>query len=350
MPGRDYMGIDYRPDHSFRIPRPDLSTTLGTPNACNRCHYDKTNKWSQEYMIKWYGTKQRPHYGSILAAGRALDPESLDDIVKLSGDRLYPAIVRATALEFLASYRDEKSNLAYTRALTDEEAIMRQTAARNLPEPDPQKLYSLLTPLLYDPVTAVRLEAAQRLTVLPDDMMKGDLKAKFNTVLAEYKQAMEHTGDFAASRHNLGNMYANLGKTELAVQHYRKAIEIDDGFYPAKVNLAMIYNGMGQNSDAERLLREVVAQQPELHQMKYSLALLLVEESLSDRRVWLVRARGADPFVLVIDSSGCIERLFQSPSAEQRRRAPLAVNVPDGFRDLDLSLGRHLLLDQRHGE
>ncbi len=42
MPGRIYMGIDYRPDHSFRIPRPDLGVKIGTPNACNRCHIDKT--------------------------------------------------------------------------------------------------------------------------------------------------------------------------------------------------------------------------------------------------------------------------------------------------------------------
>ena len=297
MPGRHYMGIDYRPDHSFRIPRPDLSTSLGTPNACNRCHYDKTNEWSQEYMVKWYGSKQRPHYGSVLAAGRKFDPEAIDDLVKLSDDRLYPAIVRATALEQLIAYRDEKSSLAFTRALVDEEAVMRQTAARNLPEPDPQKILSLLTPLLYDPVKAVRIEAARRLTSLPADMMTADVRDKFKQVLAEYQQAAEHTGDFAASRHNLGNMYANLGKTELAIEQYKKAIEIDDVFYPAKVNLAMMYNSMGQNSDAEALLREVVKQQPELYQIKYSLALLLVEEKkYHDAEMFLGEAATGMPY------------------------------------------------------
>src|SRR5262249_43171447 len=34
MPARTYMVIDPRHDHSFRIPRPDLSVRLGTPNAC----------------------------------------------------------------------------------------------------------------------------------------------------------------------------------------------------------------------------------------------------------------------------------------------------------------------------
>ena len=278
MPGRYYMGIDYRPDHSFRIPRPDLSTSLGTPNACNRCHYDKSNEWSQEYMVLWYGTRQRPHYGSILAAGREHQPEALEALAKLAEDRLYPAIARATALEQLSAYENEKSSLAFILALTDEEAIMRHTAVRRLNEPDPWKMLSLLSPLLYDPVKAVRIEAAQRLTVIPSEMITGDLRLKFEGVLAEYRKAAEHTGDFAASRHNLGNMYANLGKTELAVTHYKKAIQIDDLFYPAKVNLAGIYNRIGRNRDAEMLLRSVVEQYPDLYQIKYSLALLLAEE------------------------------------------------------------------------
>ena len=38
MPQTTYMDVDPRRDHSFRVPRPDLSVNLGTPNACTRCH------------------------------------------------------------------------------------------------------------------------------------------------------------------------------------------------------------------------------------------------------------------------------------------------------------------------
>ncbi|MDX1638758.1 MAG: multiheme c-type cytochrome, partial [Balneolaceae bacterium] len=38
MPGRYYMEVDFRRDHSFRVPRPDLSARFGNPNACNDCH------------------------------------------------------------------------------------------------------------------------------------------------------------------------------------------------------------------------------------------------------------------------------------------------------------------------
>ncbi len=41
MPVRTYMVVDQRHDHSFRVPRPDQSAKLGTPNACNDCHADK---------------------------------------------------------------------------------------------------------------------------------------------------------------------------------------------------------------------------------------------------------------------------------------------------------------------
>ena len=43
MPATTYMAIDSRRDHSFRIPRPDLSSSLGTPNACTGCHLKPEN-------------------------------------------------------------------------------------------------------------------------------------------------------------------------------------------------------------------------------------------------------------------------------------------------------------------
>ena len=41
MPESVYMGIDRRRDHSIRIPRPDLSQKIKSPNACTGCHIEK---------------------------------------------------------------------------------------------------------------------------------------------------------------------------------------------------------------------------------------------------------------------------------------------------------------------
>ena len=285
MPGRIYMGVDYRPDHSFRIPRPDLSLALDTPNACSRCHVDKTVKWSVDAMGKWYGEKKRPHYGTTLAAGRQQDPEALAALVRLATDRLYPDIVRATALSLASSYPNMVALEALKRALSDESAILRHTAVNRLAIPDPEQRMALVGPLLYDPVRAVRIEAARSLTAAGQHGLGPSLGQPYEKALAEYIRTMERTGDFAASRHNLGNLYADLGQMDRAIGHYRKAIAIDRLFYPAKVNLAMLYNAQGQKDQAEALLREVADEYPDLYEIKYSLGLLLAEKKAYDAAV-----------------------------------------------------------------
>lgn len=56
MPPRTYMGVDSRNDHSFRIPRPDISVSMPQiPNACNLCHKDKSAVWAAGTVKKWYG-------------------------------------------------------------------------------------------------------------------------------------------------------------------------------------------------------------------------------------------------------------------------------------------------------
>jgi Tfp pilus assembly protein PilF len=334
MPGRYYMGIDYRPDHSFRIPRPDLSRTIETPNACNRCHVDKTTDWSVESMGKWYGQRKRPHYGTILADGRRLVPEALPELVRLADDRLYPTIVRATALSSLSAYPGKESEQAFLRALSDEEALMRYTALRHFPEEDPRKRLEVAAPLLYDPVKAVRIEAARLLTTVPSAEMSAAVRKRFLTQIDEYRQAMAYTGDFPASRHNLGNLYSNTGQYEKAIENYRKAIEIDREFYPAKVNLAMLYNRLGENAAAEQLLREVATANPELYDIKYSLGLLLVEEKKYQEAadVLFQAAQGLPRRSRIHYNLGLLlQQLQRDPEAENALKQALAIepNQPE---------------------
>ncbi len=293
MPGRTYMGIDYRPDHSFRVPRPDLSLTIGTPNACNRCHADQSAQWARQYYTKWYGEQSKPHYGTVLSAGRGASPEAREDLIRLADDRLTATLVRATALSLLSAYPGPESTGAFERALADEEALMRQTAAANLPSLDPERRLRALVPLLYDPVKAVRIEAARALAGVPARLMNASQREKHQIVLDEYRQSMAYTADFATSRHNLGNLDASLDELEKAVEDYQAAIRIDDQFYPAKANLATVYNRLGRNREAETLLREVVRAQPALHEMKYSLGLLLAEMKRYDEAAHFLSAAAA---------------------------------------------------------
>jgi hypothetical protein len=100
MPTRTYMVIDGRRDHSIRIPRPDLTVAIGTPNACTQCHADRTAAWAAATVAGWYGSGRRaePHYGTVIDAGRKGLPGADKDLAALVVDTARPAIVRARLL------------------------------------------------------------------------------------------------------------------------------------------------------------------------------------------------------------------------------------------------------------
>jgi tetratricopeptide (TPR) repeat protein len=280
MPESPYMVIDDRADHSLRIPRPDLSKAIGAPNACNQkgCHADKSVDWSIEAFTKWYGKARKPHYGTVFAAARKHFSSAQKELWNIADDPLFPPIVRATALSLLTSYSDDHTLDVFERALADEEGFVRHAAIRYLPgSRDVKRLVEIVSPLLFDPLKAVRTQAAIVLADAPKDLLEPYQHDTLKDDLAEYEAAMAYSLDFSASGHNLGNLYTRLGKPDKAEVYYRRAIAVDDLFFPAKVNLAMLLNGQGRNKEAKKLLEEVVAAYPEEYKVHYSLGLLLGE-------------------------------------------------------------------------
>jgi tetratricopeptide (TPR) repeat protein len=296
MPGRTYMGIDYRPDHSFRVPRPDLSITIGTPDTCKRCHIHKTSQWSDKIIAKWYGPGRKRHYGAIINAARKRRPDVRKDLIRLAGDPLYPVIVRATAISLLTAYPGKDTSQAVKLALMDDEALIRRTAVENIAPTNQKEKIELILPLLYDSVKAVRIEAARRLAEAPAKHLDSDQEKIFKANLEEYITSMEFSADFSFGRYNLGNLYAAMNRPEEAIRNYLAAIKIDNLFYPAKVNLAMFYNQKKENDKAEGLLREVIQEHPQMHEIAYSLGLLLAEMKKYDQAaIYLEKAAKGMP-------------------------------------------------------
>ncbi len=321
MPERPYMVVDYRADHSIRVPRPDLTLAIGTPNACNQagCHNDKPDEWSAEHYTLWYGQARKPHYGTVLAAGRARDAEAHAQLVRLAGDNLYPAIARATALSLLGVYPEEENTPAFARALSDKEALVRHTAVSHINLSDAEEMVETVAPLLFDHVRAVRMQAAVRLAGLPPELFKPYQQEALDEALSEYEEAMNYSLDFAFAGHNLGNLYAQIDELDRAVDYYKTAIAIDDLFYPAKVNLAMLYNSQGQNKEAERLLREITEDYPDNYDIAYSLGLLLAEMNRFDEAaVYMQRAaNGLPDRSRILYNLGLIQQhLGRMPEAE----------------------------------
>ncbi len=279
MPGQYYMGVDYRPDHSIRVPRPDLTISIGTPNACNDCHVDKTPKWAEEYITKWYGVKRKSHYGTTFAAARESDPKVESKLINIANDDLYPISVRATAISLMNRYGSDETFNTIKVMLEDVEPLIRETAIRVYSSRDIVVLKKDLLKLLNDPVKAVRAAAGIRISELPITEIPEKYLIPFNNALDEYKDMNLYMADFPSGRMNLGIMYSNQKKLTEAAKEYEEAINIDSLFFPAKVNLAIIYNQLGKNDKAEILLRNIVKTNSELFDAFYYLGLLLAEKN-----------------------------------------------------------------------
>jgi len=285
MPGRYYMGNDFRNDHSLRIPRPDLTISIGVSNACNQCHSDKMAQWSEDYITKWYGIKRKPHFGTVIAAGRKVEPWALDGLIKIVKDGLHLPLVRATAVSLLENYRDPKSLETIEWAIKSDDPMIRYYAAHVLRSGDPEILLKNFVPLITDPIKAIRIEAGNKLSALPLENLPNNKRSLIQDVIQEYIEAMNYSADFAASRHNLGIINSNLQNYEMVIKHYNEAIRIDSLFYPAKANLAATLNHLGRNDEAEKFLRDMLRKHPEFNDTYYSLGLLLAEKQNYDEAV-----------------------------------------------------------------
>ena len=104
MQARIYMVVDPRHDHSFRVPRPDTSAKLGTPNACNGCHRDRSASWAAAAVERWFGPARKGFqtYAAAFHAARNDAADAATLLAAVAADIQAPAIARASALSELA--------------------------------------------------------------------------------------------------------------------------------------------------------------------------------------------------------------------------------------------------------
>ncbi|KPK52808.1 MAG: hypothetical protein AMS22_08490 [Thiotrichales bacterium SG8_50] len=278
-PSRNYMVVDPRRDHSFRIPRPDLSTKIGTPNACNECHQDRSSNWAADTVARWYGPQRRreKHYGEVFAAATAGQPGSVRDLVTLVKDKTEASIVRATALDLLNRYQDREALVVFQDSLKDADPLVRRAAVVGHERLAAAQRVTALAPLLDDPVLAVRIEAA-RLLAPADKTIPAERKAQFDRALAEFRNVQVGNADRPEAHVNLGNFYAASGDLDQAIAAYRKAIELDPVYVPGYINLADTYRARGDETSVEKSLLQAIAASPGSAAAHHSLGLSLVRQ------------------------------------------------------------------------
>jgi len=276
MISRTYMVVDPRRDHSFRVPRPDLSVELGTPNACNDCHKDQKPKWAADWVRKWYGPERTrgADFARTISAARKGEPHAGSSLRYLATDRDKPGIVRATALSLLAPWMEPATLSVVQQSLADDDPLVRHAALGLLDGLPDNLLVPLALPLITDPVRSVRMEAARVLAGVRE--LPAKVRKHFDAALGEYLAGEWFNSNRPEARVNIGAIYARRGQLDKALAAYKSALALEPGLVTATVNLADLYKQLGREADGQKLLEDAIAKHPEEPSLQHALAFVLV--------------------------------------------------------------------------
>jgi Flp pilus assembly protein TadD len=315
MPERTYMVVDRRHDHSFRIPRADMSVEFGTPNACNDCHSGKSPAWAASAIDRWHGTKGKS-FQKYAQAFHAAWTDKADAAVLLAvvaSDQNAPAIARASALSELAS-RVSPSNINLARAgLPDPDPMVRIGALDMLENVPAAQLWPLVSPLLADSNRGVRMRAASLLAPVPSASQPPSDREKFERAAAELVAAQRLNADRPESRTTLGNFLVRRRLPAGAEVEYKAALRLSPQYAPAAINLADLYRQLGRDPDGESVLSAAIAASPLDAGLHHALGLTLTRlkhpaEALAEFRhaaeLESDRARYAYVYAVALHSSG----------------------------------------------
>jgi tetratricopeptide (TPR) repeat protein len=284
MPSRDYMIVHGRRDHAIRIPRPDLTRRLGTPNACQACHGERSPEWAVAAIERHFGPRAYPeHYGEVFAAARAgaTGAEAkLQALITRPGE---PAIVRASAIELLAGL---DSAAVPPAALTDADPVVRAAAAAALAARPAAERLARLPALLDDPRRAVRITAARGLADLADADLPVERRPLRRHGLTEFVAAQRAMGDMPSAQLNLATLFLSQRDAAGAERHYRLAIAQDPVPNAGRLGLAELLAGSGREDEAAQLLRAGLAKSANPGELHFALGLLA-----GQRQRWQEAAR-----------------------------------------------------------
>ena len=281
MPARTYMGVDSRNDHSFRVPRPDVSVESNEiPNACNLCHTDKEASWSVEAMKKWYGKVPEGHqnFSHALKSLRSNAPDAPKSLYAvLTSDA--PTLAKATVTEYLGNYPSKQTYVTTLQMLRNSDPMVRRSALSAL-ESFPLKMRVKQTfEMLEDSVKVVRIEAARQLMSVPMGDLDETRKRMYEKVLLEYKKTLLFTAERPETQLSIARFYEIEGKAEKAEKAYKEALRLQPLFVPAYINYSNFLKNQGKEQEAKEILEQGLRVLPKMAMLHHTLGL------------WYVRAK-----------------------------------------------------------
>ncbi len=277
MYSKEYMVNDLRHDHSFRVPRPDLTVKYGTPNTCNGCHKDKSAQWAVTSIEKNYGATRKYHFAEDLIPGSKMDANSFRHLQKLLQDTAVGFIVKATAAEYVGKLNTAESLHELLNCLSKKDALVRYQALRSLEHFQFSSWISQVAELLNDSVRAVRIAAANLMISIPTNQIPPAALPSLFKAKSELERFTLYQTDFAQGNVGAGDYYSKIRDYYKAEMFYKKALEMDGMLNYARLNMSAVLSAQGKNIEALKTLNEALIIDKSDNRIYYNMALLQVE-------------------------------------------------------------------------
>ncbi|WP_158253198.1 tetratricopeptide repeat protein [Marinobacter maroccanus] len=253
MPESTFMKIDARREHSFMVPRPDISNASSSPDVCLGCHTDKNRDWSitevdgwfpELYEQEtWYHVQQRPSSGMV---------EYLQNPDE-------PALRRATLLEQQGQWLAQEQPSLVANLSASDQVVMRESAFRILRHGSAEHARRVGEAGLIDSSLAVRIAAFESLTWLGVELDS----APWEKVRGEYEHFLEMQSDLPSglvlkARYLLARDFVYKAERTL-----EKALNKDPGYAPGTILLTDILRSGGRNLEAIDAINRTLEQTPD---------------------------------------------------------------------------------------
>jgi len=295
-PQTPYMQRHWRHDHGMTIPDPLLTKEFGLPNACNRCHSDKSVDWSIEWVDKWYGDRMnRPtrSRARVLARLKKGDlsavPEAIELLKSEKNGTWRAVFLKMMAPALLespdAGVRQEVRQVMIDR-LSDRSPLA-QSAAIDALEPLGLAVAEYIRPVLQAPYRLARIKAAWALR------REIDLTSPAGQ---ELSALLSYSLDQPTGAFRWANYLNETGKPAEALTWYAKAVEWDPYSAPFRHEYAVALSKLGRLNEALAQMLEGARLAPEDGLYAHSLGLIYAElHRLGEARDALQRAVTLQP-------------------------------------------------------
>ena len=331
MPSQVYMGVDARRDHSMRIPRPDISLSIGSPNACTQCHDDKSNAWAYDALQTW-GINSRFKDLSLAKARHAADRgdmRALPTLESLVADGSQSNLMRASIIEQMGNLGSRQLPNAAAMLLRSDSPVLRASAVRALGGVDPVQRYLMLRPFITDKSLSVRMEVAQLLAAIPASELRPQDMADLEPLFEEYLAIQSDHLDMPSVHLQLANFWNDRDDSEKATAALEEALRLNPELEPAIVNLVDILRRDGKNDEASAVLSTAIDRIPDSGSLWFSQGLHLIRLGQTDKAIVSLK-RAAE-----LENEGSRHRYVYAIALNDTGSGPEAMSI---LEDLNRSL------------